>query len=65
MGAHALAYSVLYQSTSHHVNTDINDSDNSHLFETPRGNNRILYCFGDTITTTTIPNLFKLPLPGR
>ena len=29
MGAHALSYSGLYQSTNHHGNNDVNDNDDS------------------------------------
>ena len=43
VGAHSLASSVSYQSTSHQDNTDVNDYDDSQSFETPRKNNHSSY----------------------
>ena len=55
MGAHYLASSVLYQIISNHINTDINDNNDSQSFETPRKNNRSYASFGDTKNATTTP----------
>ena len=55
VGAHALASSGLDQSTNHHGNTDVNDNDDSQLFETPRENNCSSFCFGDKINTIATP----------
>ena len=65
MVLHDLAYYVSDQITRHHVNTDVNYNNDSRSFETPRKNNYSSSCCGDTITTTTIPNLFKVPPPGK
>ena len=61
MGTHYLESYALYQSTSHHVNTDVNDNENLQYFESPRENNRSSSCLGDKITTTTTSNLSKIP----
>ena len=63
--AHDLESSVSDQTTIHHDNTNVNNNDDPQSFETPSKNNRISSCFGDTITTTTIQNLFKLPPPEK
>ena len=65
VGAHALAYSVSYQSTSYRGNTDVNNNDVSHSFQTPSKNNHSHLFFGGTITTTTTPNSSKLPPHGK
>ena len=65
MGAHGLAPSVLDQSTNYHDNTDVNDNDDLQSFETTGENNCSSSCFGDKITTTTTPNSFTLPPPGK
>ena len=65
MGTDALASSVSDQSTIHHLNTDVNDNEDSRLFETPMKNHRSSSFFGDTIITTIMPNLFKLPPPVK
>ena len=65
MGAHSLENYASYQSTSHHVNTDVNDNDDSHSFETPNKINCISSCFYDTTAKATAPNLSKLPPPGK
>ena len=39
MGTYSLASSISDQSTSHHVNTNVNDNDDSQSFETHRKNN--------------------------
>ena len=55
MGAHYLASSVSYQIISNHINTDINDNNDSQSFETPRKNNRSYASFVDTKNATTTP----------
>ena len=42
VGAHNLESFVLYQSTNHHGNTDVNVNDDSKSFETPRRNIAVL-----------------------
>ena len=65
MVANALAYYVLDKSTRNHVNTDVNENEDSQSFETPRKNNRSYTYFGDTIITTTTTNVSKLTPPGK
>ena len=63
MGEHALESSVSYKITSHYVNNDVNNNDNTQSFETPRKNYHSYYSFGDTMTTTSTQNLYKIPPP--
>ena len=65
VGAHDLASSGLDQMNNKHGNTDVNDNNDSHSFETPRKNNCCYYCFGDAITTITTPYSSTLPPPGK
>ena len=65
MSEHALASFELDRRTNHNGNTGVNNNDDSRSFETLRRNNFSSSRFGDTITTTTTPNSFKLPPPGK
>ena len=54
--AHALSSSVSDKITIHKVNTDVNNNNDSKLFETIWKNNLSYSSFGNTTTTMTTPN---------
>ena len=59
VGSHDLASAGLYQSTNYNINTDVNDNDDTHSFETSRKDNCSSSSFGDTITATTTYGALK------
>ena len=65
VGSHVLASSELYQITNYDGNTDVNNNDDSPSFETPSKNNCSSSYFGDTIITTTTPNLAHFLCPEK
>ena len=64
-GANDLSSSVLDQSTNHHVNTDVNNNDDSQSYDTHWKNNCRYSSSDDIITTTTTPQLSTLPPTGK
>ena len=63
--SHDLDYCVLDKNARNHVNTDVNNNDDSRSFENDWKNNRSSTSFGDTKTTNATPNLSNIPPPGK